>query len=71
MAFRKLVFNYQNTLNNIKNDEPDYNNLNLTDKFNAKSGKVPYTQNNLELKNLTNIYKNVNEDNKKVNSNIK
>ena len=70
MAFRKLVFNYHNTLNNIKNDESDYNNLNLTDKFNAKSGKV-YTQYNLELKNLTNIYKNVNEDNKKVNSNIK
>ena len=70
MAFRKLVFNYQNTLNNMKNDESDYNNLNLTDKFNAKSGKVPYTPIQFRSKNLTNIYKNVNEDNKKFNSNI-
>ena len=70
MAFRKLVFNYQNTLNNMKNDESDYNNLNLTGKFNAKSGKVPYTPIQFRTKNLANIYKNVNEDNKKPNSNI-
>ena len=70
MAFRKLVFNYQNTLNNMNKDESDYNKLNMTDKYNLKANKVPYTPKQFRVKNLTNIYKTVNEDNKNPISNI-
>ena len=69
MAFRKIVFNNQNTLNNIKN-ETDLNNPNVAEPFNLKGGKVPYTPKQFRIKHLTNIYKNLNEDNKMSNNTI-
>ena len=72
MAFRKLVFNYQNTLNNIKTNELDLNGPNLaeSESYQFKVGKIPNTPKQFRMKNLTNIYKNVNEENKMPNNNI-
>ena len=70
IAFRKLVFNYQNTLNNVEKNDPDLNKPNLIESFKSEIGKVPYTPQQYRTKNLTNIYKSVNEDNKTLNNDI-
>ena len=74
VAFKKLVFNYQknaNTLKNNKNlDKEDNNKPNITsDPFKLKIAKIPATPKQFRIKNLTNIYKNVNDD-KNLNTNI-
>ena len=68
LTMKKRAKDEKATVDSYKEVAKELEKVTIT--FNAKSGKVPYTPMQFRTKNLANIYKNVNEDNKKFNSNI-
>ena len=60
IAFKKLVFSYQTNINNVSDLD------NIRTSTNEKLAKIPNTPKQFKMKNLTNIYKNVNGEKKPI-----